>query len=173
MDGYVITPSAAVALEAYEHPDVRHVAGLDDGRGFVAFDGLIPCKGSVLEADGSQLGVFDRVRRHGPLAKVRKNGPLAIGDEEAFWYKVRRLAPMGHNPERFFLFANQADFYRNDDPAGLDLLQFVRMATPLTGGRVLAMTDGETLDHVLWSWNAVGFLDKRLDPADARALVDA
>jgi hypothetical protein len=138
MDGYAITKDAATAFAAFGHPDVRHVAELDDGRGFVAFTGRIPCAGAILENDEGHAFWWRKVRGVAPLAKVRLRGPAASDETE-----------------RFHLFANGRDFVRND-------LSVVRMASLLTGGRVLALTAGEDLGHVLWSARATRFLDKRL-----------
>lgn len=83
MDGYVITATADEALAAWGRPGVRHVAELDTGEGFVAFDGPIPAAGLVMEA----------------------------GDDDGWWFRVRRVAPSSdHEPETFGLYG--ADAFR-------------------------------------------------------------
>jgi hypothetical protein len=139
MDGYVLT-YAATALKAFDHPGVRHFAELDDGLGFLAFEGAIPCEGIILEAAESELKgrIWHRGSWGGAFVHVRKRGPMSAAD-----------------PERLFLFASEADFRDND-------LSIVPMATLLTDGWVLALTLGDDLDHAVWSAFATRVLDKRL-----------
>lgn len=77
MDGYVITEHAEEALAAFSDESVRHVAVLDSGEGFVAFEGPAqPAPGSVLLSRDMESWLPT-------LDKVRKSGPQ-VGDVEAF-----------------------------------------------------------------------------------------
>jgi hypothetical protein len=74
MDGYVIARLAPGEAESiYALPQVRHVAELEDGNTFVAFDGDVPCAvGTILEVEaGAQDFLFPlmpKIRRVAPIA---------------------------------------------------------------------------------------------------------
>jgi hypothetical protein len=69
MDGYIITSDAATAIAAFEDASVRHAAVLDNGQGFVAFEGdTVPCPGRLLLNDPDQDGFWYRPRRVAPTA---------------------------------------------------------------------------------------------------------
>ena len=77
MNGYVITGSVADAAAVFGVSGVRHVAALDNGEGFVAFDGDQPCAGALL---------------------------LASDDQDGWWYQVRKVAPTDE-VEAFYLLS--------------------------------------------------------------------
>ena len=81
-DGYVITPSGADALMAWGKPGVRHCATLDNGQGFVAFDGDVPAAGALLEN---------------------------VETMDFFWLvpKIRHLAPLPESVDHFGLYTSE------------------------------------------------------------------
>jgi hypothetical protein len=138
MDGYMITDDHATALASFENESVRHVAVLDNGQGFVAFEGEhLPCRGNLLLNDADQEGQFAKVRRTGPQVRVRRG---VFSDE----------------PETFAIVTMQ--HFLHLDPI------VVRMASVLTNGTVLLVTlpDSIPADSAIWTASAEYFLDKRL-----------
>jgi hypothetical protein len=85
MDGYVIAPNGT---EVQLGNGVRHIAHLDNGEVFVAFEGDIPCGGRLL-----------------------LNDP----DQDGFWYRPRRIAPTSSDEPETFVQVT-ADHFRQIDP---------------------------------------------------------
>jgi hypothetical protein len=72
MDGYLITGRAEDAVSAFPQDGVRHVAELDNGQGFLAFEGPMPIVADpfaqLLIAQARPVLAFAKVRKHGPLS---------------------------------------------------------------------------------------------------------
>jgi hypothetical protein len=85
MDGYVVAPEGT---EVELGNGVRHIAHLDNGEVFVAFEGDIPCGGRLL-----------------------LNDP----DQDGFWYRPRRIAPTASDEPDTFVQVT-ADHFRQIDP---------------------------------------------------------
>jgi hypothetical protein len=136
LDGYVVAPAGT---EVELGNGVRHIAHLDNGEVFVAFEGEIPCGGRLLLNDPDQDGFWWKVRRVAPTSKVRRYGP-AFSDE----------------PETFVQVT--ANHFRQIDPL------CIRMASVLTDGTVLLVTTPDAIPAVsaLWTASAEWFLDERL-----------
>jgi hypothetical protein len=138
LDGYVITATGAEALEAFGRPGVRHIATLESGEGFVAFEGDRPAAGALLIASDEALPWW--------------------------WHKVRNLAPAG--PEAFYLLtaARFADFVYAE--LGRGFVEPVVAATLLATGNVLVQTNGfEVIPGAIWGSTAVSYRDVRLEAA--------
>jgi hypothetical protein len=72
MDGYVVAPHGT---EVELGNGVRHIAQLENGEVFVAFEGDRPCAGALLISDELTPWTIRRVRKGRPV----------IGEEEAFY----------------------------------------------------------------------------------------
>lgn len=137
MDGFILTQTAEDALDTWGKPGVRHVAALDSGEGFVAFDGDIPVSGLVMENLGGST-IF---------------GSLPQQDTpDGWWWQVRRLAPVDGVQETFGLFA--ADTFRVLRSSD------VLMASMVGAGLVLAITAGP-LDGAIWKATSTEWRDVR------------
>jgi hypothetical protein len=69
--GYVVTATAAEAAAAFDREGVRHAAALENGEGFVAYQGERPAAGQLLVPAEDQPGTwaFLKLRApHGPTA---------------------------------------------------------------------------------------------------------
>jgi hypothetical protein len=78
-DGYVVADPGTDPEAVFNQPGVRHVAILENGELFAAFDGDQPCAGQLL-----------------------------LNSDEAlpwWWHKVRTVQPSG--PEAFYLFTSE------------------------------------------------------------------
>jgi len=85
MDGYVVAPEGT---EVELGNGVRHIAHLDNGEVFVAFEGDIPCGGRLLLDDP---------------------------DQDGFWYRPRRIAPTASDEPETFVQVT-AEHFRQIDP---------------------------------------------------------
>lgn len=77
-DGYVVADPGTDPEAVFNQPGVRHVAVLENGELFVAFEGDRPCAGALL------LNAPDE-------------------EQDSWWWKVRRIAPSGS--EAFYLLS--------------------------------------------------------------------
>src|SRR5947207_15374121 len=71
--GYLVTAQADAALAAIDLPGVRHVAALDSGEGFVAYDGLLP---DVSFADIARWLVPATHPDFWPWAAIKRKPPM-------------------------------------------------------------------------------------------------
>jgi hypothetical protein len=143
MDGYIITATAEQAIAAFGEPGVRHVAELESGEGFVAFEGDRPCAGALL-----------------------LNAPDT--DQDGWWYRVRKGIASG--PEGFYLLTRERfkEFLttRPSDPrAPVRILEPLVAASVLTTGNVLVMTNGEAIEGAIWGSKATSYRDTRVEAA--------
>jgi hypothetical protein len=140
MDGYVIADPGTDPEAVFNEPGVRHVAILENGELFVAFEGERPCAGALL------LNTPDT-------------------DQDGWWYRVRKGIASG--PEGFYLLSRERfqEFLttRPSDPrAPVRLSEPLVAASVLTSGNVLVMTNGEEIPGAIWGSKAERYLDARM-----------
>jgi hypothetical protein len=144
MDGYAITETPEEAFDAFGSEGVRYAAELDTGEGFLAFDGPIPVEKATIYCN--------------------------VDENEFWWFKVKRIAEAkvkrykpgpvyrpGPMTETFGLFTVK-------DFMALPSVR-VKMASPLVGGLILAVTTGAQTE-ALWSAIAKKFRDVRVNEGE-------
>lgn len=138
MSGYIITNDGDEALEAFENEAVRYAAKMDDGTGFIAYDGAIAI---TLDASG--------IRLMEPIPEYPDTWP-------------KRIAPKRGVSNGMERFAIVSDLLADDIMRDPYSNKHVTGVVVLSDSTVLIETDGFKVPMAIWSAAPVVIADKRL-----------
>ena len=137
MTGYIITETGDEALAMCDNDAVRYAASMEDGTGFVAYDGEI------------ELEFTDNLQMMEPHPDYPDSWP-------------KRICPKRAVSNGFERFAIVSDLLANDIMADPWSSKHVTAATMLTDGNALIETDGFSVPMAIWVGNPKIRMDKRL-----------
>lgn len=140
MSGYIITETGEEALAMFDNDAVRYAASMEDGTGFVAYDGEI------------ELEFTDNLQLMEPIPEYPDTWPKREG----------HVIPKRRVSNGFERFAIVSDLLSNDLMRDPWCNKHITAAVMLTEGNALIETDGFSVPMAIWVGNPTIRMDKRL-----------